>query len=93
MTRLNLDEDIKPLSEFRANVTACIRQTRKTKRPMVITHHGKSAAVLLGVSEYEGLMQKMEILEDIRLVEVQLAKGGGVSHGAALKQALAKVRR
>jgi prevent-host-death family protein len=88
-----LDEDIKPLSEFRANVTACIRQTRKTKRPMVITHHGKSAAVLLGVSEYEGLMQKMEILEDIRLAEVQLAKGGGVSHGAALKQALAKVRR
>ena len=38
-------------------------------------------------------MQKMEILEDIRLAEVQLAKGGGVSHGAALKQALAKVRR
>ena len=92
MTRLNLNEDVKPLSEFRANVTTCIRQTRETRRPLVITHHGKSAAVLLGVSEYEGLMQKMEILEDIRLAEDQLAHGRGISHNAALKQVLAEVR-
>jgi len=91
MPRLNLDEDLKPLSEFRANVTTCIRQTRKTRRPLVITHHGKSAAVLLGVSEYEGLMQKMELLEDIRLAEDQLAKGHGVTQEAALKQVLTKV--
>jgi antitoxin YefM len=93
MIRLNLDEDVKPLSEFRANVTTCIRQTRKTRRPLVITHHGKSAAVLLGVTEYEGLMQKIEILEDIRLAEDQLAQGRAVSHAAARRQVLAKVRR
>ena len=93
MTRLNLDEDIKPLSEFRANVTTCIRQTRQTRRPLVITHHGKSAAVLLGVLEYEELMRKMEMLEDVRLAEDQLAQGGGISHAAALKQVLAKVHR
>lgn len=92
MMRLNLDEDIKPLSEFRANVTTCIRQIRETRRPMVITHHGKSAAVLLGATEYESLMQKMEILEDIRLAEDQLANGGSISHKAALKQVLATVR-
>ncbi len=90
MMRLNLDEDIKPLSEFRANVTTCIRQTRKTRRPLVITHHGKSAAVLLGVSEYEELMQKMEVLEDIRLAESQLGQSKGVGHESALKSVLAK---
>ena len=90
--RLHLEEDIKSLSEFRTNVTTCIRQIRETRRPMVITHHGKSAAVLLGVSEYERLMQRMEILEDIRLAEDQLAGGGGIPHGAALKQVLARVR-
>lgn len=93
MPRLNLDEDVKPLSEFRANVTTCIRQTRSTRRPLVITHHGKSAAVLLGVSEYEGLMQRMEVLEDIRLAEDQLAEGHGVPHDTALTQVLARVRR
>ena len=93
MTRLLLDEDVKPLSEFRAHVTSCLSQVRKTRRPVVITHHGKSAAVLLGVSEYEGLMNKMEILEDIRLAEDQLAQGQGVSHETALKKVMARVKR
>jgi antitoxin YefM len=93
MVRVNLDEDVKPLSEFRANVATCIRQTRKTRRPLVITHHGKSAAVLLGVTEYEGLMQKMEVLEDIRLAESQLGQGKGVEHEVALRKVMAKVAR
>jgi len=93
MSRLVLDEDVKPLSEFRAHVTSCLSQIRRTRRPVVITHHGKSAAVLLGVAEYEGLMGKMEILEDIRLAEDQLAQGRGVSHETALKEVMARVKR
>lgn len=93
MPRLILDEDVKPLSEFRANVATFIRQTRKTRRPMVITHHGKSAAVLLGVAEYESLMQKMELLEDIRSAETQLAQGLGLNHDAARKLVKAKAIR
>ena len=93
MTRLVLDEDVKPLSEFRSHVASCISQVRMTKRPVVITHHGKSAAVLLGASEYDALMNKMEILEDIRLDEDQLAQGHGIPHGAALKEVLARVKR
>ena len=93
MTRIILDEDVKPLSAFRANVTACISQVRKTKRPVVITHHGKSAAVLLDVAEYEVLMQRMEVLEDIHLAETQLAQGQGLAHETALKKVLARVTR
>ena len=93
MARLVLDEDVKPLSEFRAHVTSCISQVGKTGRPVVITHHGKSAAVLLGVSEYERLMQRMELLEEIREAEDQLAQGRGVSHETALKEVIARVMR
>lgn len=93
MPRILLDEDVKPLSEFRANVTTFIQQTRKTRRPLVITHHGKSAAVLLGVTEYESLMQKVEILEDIYLAETQLAQGLGINHEAALKMVKSKTIR
>lgn len=93
MTRLILDEDVKPLSEFRANVTSCISQVRKTKRPVVITHHGKSAAVLLDVSEYEVLMRRMEVLEDIHVAEKQLSQGKGIAHEMALKEVLARVTR
>ena len=91
MQRLILDQDVKPLSEFRAHVASCVDQVRKTKRPVVITHHGKSAAVLLDVSEYEALMQRLDVLQDMRLAERQLAQGRGVAHSAALKKVLARV--
>ena len=92
MHRLLLAEDIKPLSEFRSRVASCIRQVRKTKRPVVITHHGKSAAVLLDVAHYEVLMERLEILQDIRTAEQQLSDGKGIPHEQALAQALKRVR-
>jgi prevent-host-death family protein len=88
MPRLMLDKDVKPLSEFRANAASCLRQVQKSKRPVVITHRGKSAAVLLDVVEYEGLLQRIEVLEDIRLAESQIAAGKGISHEAALARVL-----
>jgi len=60
---------------------------------VVITHHGKSAAVLLDVSEYEVLMRRMEVLEDIHVAEKQLSQGKGISHESALKKVLARVNR
>ena len=93
MPRLVLDEDVKPLSDFRAHITSCLSQMKRTRRPVVITHHGRSAAVVLGVPEYEGLLGRLEILEDIRLAEDQLTLGEGVSHETALKEVLTRVKR
>jgi len=43
----------------------------KLKRPLIITQNGKSAAVLLDVSAYEAMIDKIEVLEDIKLAEAQ----------------------
>jgi len=80
MKRINLEQDIKPLTEFRANVTAFVQKVRKTKRPIVITQHGRSSAVLLDVKEYELLLEKIEILQDIKLAEKQLNEGQSIDH-------------
>ena len=80
MKRINLDQDIKPLTEFRANVTAFVQKVRKTKRPLVITQHGRSSAVLLDVEEYELLLEKIEILQDIQLSEKQINEGHAIDH-------------
>jgi antitoxin YefM len=80
MKRINLEEDIKPLTEFRANVAAFVQKVRKSKRPIVITQHGRSSAVLLGVEEYESLIEKIEILQDIHLAEKQLDDGMSIGH-------------
>lgn len=91
MRRMVLDQDVKPLSEFRANASAFVQQVRETKRPLVITQNGRSAAVLLDVAEYEELLAKLELLQDIQQAEEQLNKGKGVSHRAAKKQILERL--
>ena len=93
MQRIKLDQDIKPLSEFRANTTACIQQVHDTKRPIVITQHGKSSAVLLDVREYERLIEQLELLKDVRLAEKQLASGQGIAHESVKKQIMERLKQ
>ncbi len=93
MHRIDLRRDLKPLSEFRANTAAVIEQVRRTKRPVVLTQHGRSAAVLLDVGEYEALLERLELLQDVQAAEQQLAAGGGVAHAEAEARALARLPR
>ena len=83
MVKLKPSEDIVPLSEFRANMAATLGQLRDTGRPVVLTEHGRSAAVLLGISDYEALLDEVDLLRDIRTAEEQLAAGKGVPHARA----------
>lgn len=92
MKRIVFNQDIRPLSEFRANAAALIEQARSTKRPMVITQHGKSSAVILDVQEYESLLEKIELLQEIKIAENQLQQGLGIEHEAAKKQTLSSLR-
>lgn len=93
MSRIQLDEDIRPLSEFRANVSAFIDKVRETKRPLVITQRGKSAAILIDVTEYEALLQKIELLMDIHLAEKQISDGQGIDHPDAKSQILSRFEK
>jgi antitoxin YefM len=93
METIRFTEDIRPLSEFRANAAAFVEQVRVTQRPIVLTQHGRSAAVLLDVEAYERLVERVALLEDIRLAEEQVARGEGVEHDEALELVLARMRR
>ena len=88
MQRVRLDQDIRPLSDFRANVAAYLEEIKKNKRPIVITQHGKSAAVVMDVGEYEELMEKIEVLSDIQIAETQIQAGHGIDHSDAKSQVL-----
>lgn len=88
MKRAMLDRDIKPLSEFRSNAAGCIQQIHESRRPLLITQNGKGAVVLLDVSEYESLLEKLELLQDVQTAERQLDQAKGVEHKNAKKQIL-----
>ena len=93
MARVRPSEDVRPLSEFRANVAAFIQQVQGTGRPLILTVHGRSAAVLVDVAEYESLLDQLELLRDVRTAEAQLNKGRGVSHAAARAKVMGRLRR
>lgn len=80
MNRIHANEDIKPLSEFRSKMAYYFNKIKKTKRPLIITQNGKSTAIVLDVSEYEAMINKIELLEELRVSEEQIAKGLVISH-------------
>jgi prevent-host-death family protein len=93
MQRLILDKDIKPMSEFRAHTASCIQQVQNSKRPVVITHHGKSAAVLMDVAEFESMAQRLELLQDIAAGESQIDAGKGIPHNKAKNMVLERISK
>jgi prevent-host-death family protein len=84
-------EDIRPVTEFRANASAVLDQLEATQRPVILTQHGRSAAVLLGVNAYEALVEELALLRDIKTAEAQVARGQTRSHAATAKRLRAKL--
>jgi antitoxin YefM len=91
MQRLKINQDIKPLSEVRTSITNFIKQVHDTKRPVIITQHGKSVAVLLDAHEYETMQEKLELLTDIQVSLSQIEYGQGIDHEDAKEQVLKRV--
>jgi prevent-host-death family protein len=83
MQRIVLNDDIHSLSEFRSNASGFISQVHNTKRPLVITQNGKSAAVLLDVNEYEKMVEKMELVQDVETALNQISSGKSITHSEA----------
>jgi prevent-host-death family protein len=80
MPPIRAARDIRPLSEFRAQSAAFIEHIRTTRKPMILTQHGRSAAVLLDIDAYEELMHEMEFLRDVRTSEEEVAAHQGIDH-------------
>lgn len=72
--------DVQPLSAFRANAAGFLDQVRSTKRPLVLTQHGRSAAVVMDVDQYEALIEEIEVIRDIREAKAELVRGEGIPH-------------
>ena len=86
MRHINIEDDIKPLSEFRANSANFIKQIKDTKRPLILTQHGKSSAVLVDVAEYQATIEKLELLQEVQLAEKQIVEGKTLSNTQVKKR-------
>ena len=93
MKRPRINEDIRPMSEFRTGIASFLKQINDTKRPLVITQHGKGVAVLLDAGEYEAMQERIELLQDIQTSIGQIEAGQGVDHDRAKKTVLRRIKK
>ena len=93
MQRLKIDQDIRPLSEVRTGIAKFIKQVHDTKRPVIITQHGKGVAVLLDAHEYEAMQEKLELLTDVQISLNQLESGQGINHEDAKEKVLNRIQK
>lgn len=92
MQPINLKEDVHSLSEFRSGVSSYIQQVTETKRPLLITQHGKGVAVLTDVEAFENLQMRLELLENLYKAEIQINEGRGVSHKDARAMVMKSIK-
>ena len=60
-------KNIKPLTEFRNHVKEFIKELHINKKPIILTQHGKSAAVLLDPDKFQELQDQIEFMKKVAL--------------------------
>jgi antitoxin YefM len=77
VTRIDLVEDVLPISELRLRAAQQVNKIQDTKRPLVITQYGKAVAILMEVSQFQQWQDQLATLEErINGLERQLATQG-----------------
>lgn len=89
---MNLQDDIQPISDFRANTADTIRRVRESGRPIVLTQNGRSAVVLLDVGSYQALIEENELLRDLHSGLEDVRAGRLTAHADARAELLARYR-
>jgi prevent-host-death family protein len=88
MPSIRPSTDVLPVTEFRANTSAMLNRMHASKRPVILTQHGRGAAVVMDVDVYERMLDEIELLRELAIAEAQVAKGEGIPH----EQVVAELR-
>jgi prevent-host-death family protein len=80
---------LKPVTDIKRHATDIIDKLRADRIPVLITEHGKEAAVMLDMATYNGMLERLELLEVIAKGEQAFTEGRASRHGD-VKARLAK---
>lgn len=85
-----------PLAEVKNRLSEVVDRVEREHDRVVITKHGRPAAVVLSVDDLESLEESLEILSDATLVaeirEAELERSEGRTEKLSKDQILARVR-
>ena len=68
-----------PITDLKRQGGKVLEALRADRSPMVITEHGRAAAVLMDIASYETMTRRYEILKGIEAGEQDIAAGRTLS--------------
>ena len=86
MPKVKPSRGIHSVSEFRANAAQFIEQMQAADEPVILTQHGRSAAVLLDVASYQRMLDELALLREVQKAEQQVAAGKTFTHAAVARK-------
>ena len=57
--------NIRPLTDFRNKMKEYIKELNEHKKPIILTQHGKSAAVLLSAEKFQEMQDEIEFMRKV----------------------------
>ncbi len=81
-----------PITDMKRQAGKVLDSLRADRSPVVITEHGRAAAVLLDIASYEAMTRRFEILSGIEEGERDIAEGRTLT-GEQGREELRKWRR
>lgn len=58
-------KNVRPLTDFRNRMKDYIKELNEHKKPIVLTQHGKSVAVLLDAEKFQEMQDQIEFLRKV----------------------------
>lgn len=65
MRPISVSEDIVPLGEFKAQASQFLQALREGSQPLIVTQHGRPAAVVMSPAEFDRLREHQRFVESV----------------------------
>jgi len=89
---IDITQDIQPLTTFRNNSVASLKQLKKTGRPIILTVNGKPEAIVQSAEAYQRLLDIAALADEregVRQGDADIAAGRTLP----VEEAFAKFRK
>ncbi len=65
MRPISISEDIVPLGEFKAQASRFLRALSESGQTLIVTQHGRPAAVVMSPAEFDRLREQQRFVESV----------------------------
>jgi len=62
---IKFSEDVVPLGDLKANPGKVVRRADETRRPVLVTSHGRGVAVVQGLSDFEAAQEERDFMRAV----------------------------